>query len=65
LWSDRRLQQIVYKEKMKLGFDHRWLLPPPLCPAPPSTICEEDDSSADPSHAAAAKHLARERLSHF
>ena len=28
--SDRRLQQIVYMEKMKLGFDNRWLLPPPL-----------------------------------
>ena len=23
-------QQIVYMEKMKLGFDNRWLLPPPL-----------------------------------
>ena len=30
LRSDRRLQQIVYMEKMKLGFDNRWLLPPPL-----------------------------------
>ena len=30
MWSDRRLQQIVYMEKMKLGFDNRWLLPPPL-----------------------------------
>ena len=28
LRSDRRLQQIVYMEKMKLGFDNRWLLPP-------------------------------------
>ena len=28
--SDRWLQQIVYMEKMKLGFDNRWLLPPPL-----------------------------------
>ena len=28
--SDRRLQQIVYMEKMKLGFDNGWLLPPPL-----------------------------------
>jgi hypothetical protein len=25
LRSDRRLQQIVYMEKMKLGFDNRWL----------------------------------------
>ena len=30
LRSDRRLQQIVYMEKMKLGFENRWLLPPPL-----------------------------------
>ena len=26
----RRLQQIVYMEKMKLGFDNKWLLPPSL-----------------------------------